>query len=364
MIGLKPTIGGSSKFLEAESEVYRLPPHLDRLRMYLSPVRLIGGGDDLEGEGGPSGLQQFQCGGSLNDREENLTQKSGSNEDNNCSACGAKGTTDDDDDEEDECDRCVARGNIKVTHPMRTFSTPHERESLLSTSGALSHSASLHLCKFGGRKATTATKRFGNDYYHSVENVVGDDDIRNNFNHHTNHTVVLPTASFVSASASKSPSCRCCPNSTASIPSSSRSSSSIVVANPLQPQHDETNRCSDNGSLLGVTSGMGCGGRLGGGDKLNIILDETGTPMLVNQCDNRLLLLQTSASLPEMQMRSMGAANGVPQPKQHHHTTVEVHDGRHVVLAMGDESDGCDGRGGGGSMGCLPMAMRHEDTKV
>lgn len=384
MIGLKP-LNCSSKYLGTDGDAYgyALPPHLDRLRLYLCPERLFGGDGRLADDSGPSGLQKpaARNGGewTSDDSEGSQTQKKNvSNEDNNCAACNRIDVNMDDDD--DDADDPICGRGKKVT--LRQFSTPHERASLLVAGGGLSHSASCHLCPSvsnGGSARKSSTKRFGNEYYHSVENVTGDEDTPNNFNHthhqHNHAAIVLPTVhQHKSSAASKSPSCRCCPSTTASIPSTH---SSTAIAHPLQPQHS----CEINDFVLGggTTHGKGCdssgggggGGRATvGGDKLNIILDETGKPMLVNQCDNRLLLLQTSASLPEMQtVRSMVVANNGAAPTmmmpQQHHTTVEVHDGRHdVVLAI----DGGDSDGGGckdvGSVGCLPKAARHEDASV
>lgn len=392
MIGLKPVIR-TSKFLDEDDDDddaaygYRLPPHLDRLRMYLCPERLVGGDGSLADESGPSGLQQNggNSAESISNNVDGSQQKNGSNEDNNWCSCGVHATELDDDDDDDE--QAGAAAGIKVT--LRQFSTPNERESLLVASGGgLKHSASCQLgasvsTAFGGSRSVT-TKRFGNEYYHSVGDVVGDEDLLNNFNHHNNHAIVLPThkPSSSSSSASKSPSCRCCPH-TVSIPSATTTASSVIEHHPLQNQTprdmNDVNISETNDLLMGGGSGTtnetGSVGRaLTGGDKLNIILDETGKPMLVNQCDNRLLLLQTSASLPEMQsMRSMVTNGGAPQtmmPQVQHHTTVEVHDGRHdVVLALdGGDSDCADSgcKGIGLSVGCLPKTSggRHEDTNV
>lgn len=395
MIGLKPLIS-SNKFLDNYNDPYgyELPPQLDRLRMYLCPERLIGGDGSLPDDSGPSGLQQQRRNPQQSSDESitlngSQTQKNGSNEDNNFCSCGANDAGMDDEDADDDDEGLKGAAAKKVT--LRQFSTPHERESLLIASGGLPHSASCHLSGASGsngasRRATK--KRFGNEYYHSVENVVGDEDQRNNFNHHNqnhNHAVasVLPTTHHTksSSSASKSPSCRCCPSSI-SIPSTTPSSLSVIV-HPLQSQKSSrlgfvTNdvNCSEINDFLqreGTSIDVGIVGRCGttGGDKLNIILDETGKPMLVNQCDNRLLLLQTSASLPEMQtLRSLVANGGaMPAPQVHQHrTTVEVHDGRHdVVLSMdnGGDSDCAEsGCKGGGSVGCLPKTGRHEDTNV
>lgn len=391
MIGFKPLIN-SRKFLAADDDAfgYRLPPHLDRLRMYLCPERLVGGNGRLDDDSGPSGLQQkndqLDSAESISNNIDGMqTQKNGSNEDNNWCSCDYNSIELEDDDEEEQ----NGAAGIKVT--LRQLSTPHERKSLLVSESGVRHSASCHLGASMSNEANriVTKKRFGNEYYHSVEDVVGDEDLlRNNHhnNHHNNHAANVLPIHTPSSSASKSPSCRCCPR-TISIPSTTTlHSSSVVEHHPLQ-QNPSTSRVGNVQNDINISeindlfmSGGGGGttnnesGSVGrataAGDKLNIILDETGKPMLVNQCDNRLLLLQTSASLPEMQsMRSMvtnGGALSMPLVQQHH-TTVEVHDGRHdVVLSVdGVDSDCADsGCSGGASVGCLPKIGRYEDTNV
>lgn len=84
-------------------------------------------------------------------------------------------------------------------------------------------------------------------------------------------------------------------------------------------------------------------------------MDETGKTMIVNQCDN---LLQTSASLPEMQMTTTTT------------TAAEIHGGKHVILAVENNANRCpsagkqnDVNGSGGGADVAIDVNETNDTK-
>lgn len=252
MIGLKPYYNT------------KLDQHSNRLRLYLDPERLINDGHfDPEAASSVANDKAITSTFMINEIGE-LEKKRNSNEDNCCAR-----NEDDEGDEDDLEDDYGAEGaaacrrhrqdgdNRKVTKNKIKSSISHENDMLLvneinvcDMNGGSAINMPYNQISGKGKKRGKIMKKY-NEYYYSVENIFDAKALPCNSIHHHLHN-----------------------------------------------HHHPSDHHHCKSSI----------------DKLNIILDETGKTILVNQCDN---LLQTSASLPEMKMT----------------TSAEVH-GKHVILAV------------------------------
>lgn len=218
------------------------------------PERLIGGGDDSMGAGAMMAIYDVP-----NDLDDEEDKKRSSNEDNCCPCIDA-------DDEVSSnggggvIELNQLAGNGKKVKVKNKFSImPHENDMLLVNEINVCDVNNKPYYKSNGSGSKKKKKRYNKEYYYSVENVFD-------------------------AKALPSTSCK------------------LHQHYPINQQFHHQYHNTDHQLYCPPSV-----------EKLNIIMDETGKTMLFNQCDN---LLQTSTSLPEMQM-----------------TTAEIH-GKHVLLSV------------------------------
>lgn len=275
---LDTLIGGLKPYSSVAK--FQVDQHTNRLRLHLDPERLVGGASDemendsimmmrssvpYNGASTSRNTGYFKQNDQLMAKEVDEEKKhSSSSEDNNC--CAVNEADDDIDDDENDSHMIKVGGyNRKVKSKLKSS---HENDQLLVNE--------INVCDVSNKPCNTfiaggnkkAQKRYKNECYYSVENVFDAKALPSN--HHLHHPLHQP--------------------------------------NHHHRHHNNHNNHHQYNNHLYCKSSI---------EKLNIIMDETGKTILVNQCDN---LLQTSASLPEIQMTTTTAA--------------EIHGGKPVVLAV------------------------------
>ena len=233
------------------------------------------------------------------DKEEEEQKKRSSNEDNCCACDNSSEDTDDDDDEERANGAAgggsMKKSKVKLKEKVKLSVLAHENDMLLvndiNVCDVFKKKPYMNCLRVRGgadglgdnKNRSVKKKRYNQEYYYSVENVFDAKalpcKIHQHHQVHQNHHHQFQP-----------------------LPQQQQQ-----LSPPLLSSFEQLNKSQENHLEKDHFTQSSV-------EQLNIIMDETGNSMLFNQCDN---LLQTSASLPEIQLMT---------------TSVEIHE-KHVLRA-------------------------------